>query len=121
MAYDEALAERIRERLAADDDVKDMKMFDGLALLVGGHMAATASQTARTVARRPSRPGATVVGRSGLQAPLLRQLGVDLGIRLGSDRFELGEEGVTLATGEVLADGRLQRVDLTVDVDPGLT
>ena len=43
MAYDEALAERLRELLAADDDVTEMKMFGGLAFLVRGHMAAAAS------------------------------------------------------------------------------
>ncbi|MDQ6724725.1 MAG: TfoX/Sxy family protein [Actinomycetota bacterium] len=43
MAYDEALAARIRELLTADDDVSEMKMFGGLAFLVHGHMAAAAS------------------------------------------------------------------------------
>jgi TfoX/Sxy family transcriptional regulator of competence genes len=43
VAYDEALAERIRELLAADADVREMKMFGGLAFLVGGNMAVAAS------------------------------------------------------------------------------
>lgn len=43
MAYDEALADRIRELLPPDADVSEMKMFGGLAFLVGGHMAVAAS------------------------------------------------------------------------------
>lgn len=43
MAYDEALAERIRDLLSAEADVTEMKMFGGLAFLVGGNMAVAAS------------------------------------------------------------------------------
>jgi len=44
MAYDEGIAERIRERLAQREDVLDSqivekKMFGGLAFMVRGHMA----------------------------------------------------------------------------------
>ncbi len=43
MAYDEALADRIRELLPDDADVTEKKMFGGLAFLVGGNMAVAAS------------------------------------------------------------------------------
>lgn len=43
MAYDEALADRIRELLATDHDVSEKKMFGGLAFLIGGNMAVSAS------------------------------------------------------------------------------
>jgi TfoX/Sxy family transcriptional regulator of competence genes len=43
VAYDEKLAERIRELLAPDDDVLEKKMFGGLAFLIGGNMAVSAS------------------------------------------------------------------------------
>jgi TfoX/Sxy family transcriptional regulator of competence genes len=43
MAYDEALAARIRDELAGQPDVTEQKMFGGLAFLVGGHMAVAAS------------------------------------------------------------------------------
>lgn len=39
MAYDEALAERIRQALAARDDVTERRMFGGIAFMVGGNMA----------------------------------------------------------------------------------
>lgn len=39
MAYDEALAERIRQVLAEQDAVSERKMFGGIAFMVGGNMA----------------------------------------------------------------------------------
>ena len=41
--YDEDLANRIRELMAAERDVTETKMFGGLAFLVGGHMSVAAS------------------------------------------------------------------------------
>lgn len=43
MAYDEELANRIRELLAREADVTEQKMFGGLAFLIGGNMAVAAS------------------------------------------------------------------------------
>ena len=43
MAYDEALAERIRELLEDRPGVREKDMFGGLAFLVGGNMAIAAS------------------------------------------------------------------------------
>ncbi len=39
MAYDEALAARIRETLQGQDAVTERKMFGGIAFMVGGNMA----------------------------------------------------------------------------------
>ena len=43
MAYDEALAERIRSLVSSEPRVTEKKMFGGLAFLVGGNMAVAAS------------------------------------------------------------------------------
>ena len=43
MAYDEALASRIRELLAGESDLTEKKMFGGLAFLIAGNMAVAAS------------------------------------------------------------------------------
>ena len=43
VAYDEDLAERIRERVAGEDGLTEKRMFGGLAFLIGGHMAVAAS------------------------------------------------------------------------------
>jgi TfoX/Sxy family transcriptional regulator of competence genes len=43
MAYDEDLANRIRELMAAEQGVTEMRMFGGLAFLIGGNMSVAAS------------------------------------------------------------------------------
>jgi TfoX/Sxy family transcriptional regulator of competence genes len=43
MAYDEDLADRLRELLAGERGVEEKKMFGGLAFLIGGNMAIAAS------------------------------------------------------------------------------
>lgn len=39
VAYDEVLAERIRELITETHDITEQKMFGGLAFLIGGNMA----------------------------------------------------------------------------------
>jgi TfoX/Sxy family transcriptional regulator of competence genes len=43
MAYDEELAERIRELVQGQPGLTEQKMFGGLAFLIGGNMAVAAS------------------------------------------------------------------------------
>jgi hypothetical protein len=43
VAYDLEVAEHLRELLAGEPDVVEKRMFGGLAFLVAGHMAVTAS------------------------------------------------------------------------------
>jgi TfoX N-terminal domain len=43
VAYDEDLADRIRELLSRESDLTEKKMFGGLAFLIGGNMAVAAS------------------------------------------------------------------------------
>ena len=43
MAYDEDLANRIRELIGAEPDLTEKKMFGGLAFLIGGNMSVSAS------------------------------------------------------------------------------
>ncbi|RFS87417.1 RNA methyltransferase [Actinomadura spongiicola] len=43
MAYDPELADRIRELVAGEEGVTEQRMFGGLAFLVDGNMAVTAS------------------------------------------------------------------------------
>jgi hypothetical protein len=39
MAYDEALAERVRTMIGVRDDLTEQRMFGGLAFLIGGNMS----------------------------------------------------------------------------------
>jgi TfoX/Sxy family transcriptional regulator of competence genes len=43
MAYDEHLAERIRELIGAEDGLTEKKMFGGLAFLINGNMSVSVS------------------------------------------------------------------------------
>lgn len=43
MAYDEELADRIRELIGSEPDLTEKKMFGGLSFLIGGNMAVAAS------------------------------------------------------------------------------
>ena len=43
MAYDEDLANRIRELISGDAGVAEQPMFGGLAFLIGGHMSVAVS------------------------------------------------------------------------------
>jgi TfoX/Sxy family transcriptional regulator of competence genes len=43
MAYDEELAERVREVMSAEAAVTEKRMFGGLAFLINGNMAVSAS------------------------------------------------------------------------------
>jgi len=68
VAYDEELADRIRDLVGSESDLSERKMFGGLAFLIGGNMAVAASgqggvlvrvdpaQSERLVARTKARP-----------------------------------------------------------------
>lgn len=43
MAYDEQLAQRIRDLIGDEDGLSEKKMFGGLAFLIGGNMSVSAS------------------------------------------------------------------------------
>jgi TfoX/Sxy family transcriptional regulator of competence genes len=43
MAYDEDLANRIRELIGTEPDLTEKRMFGGLAFLIAGHMSVAAS------------------------------------------------------------------------------
>src|ERR1700722_3136108 len=51
MAYDEHLADRVREIVSASGEFGERKMFGGLAFMVGGHMAVAASREGGVMVR----------------------------------------------------------------------
>jgi TfoX/Sxy family transcriptional regulator of competence genes len=65
MAYDEELADRIRELLAGEASLSEQKMFGGLAFLIGGNMAVAASGQGGALVRvDPERSDAIVASTS---------------------------------------------------------
>ena len=63
MAYDEDLANRIRELIASEPQVTEQRMFGGLAFLVGGNMAVAASGQGGLMVRVAPGDTETLVGR----------------------------------------------------------
>ncbi len=51
MAYDEHLANRLRDLLADEDGITEKKMFGGLAFLLNGHLCVSASHNGGLLVR----------------------------------------------------------------------
>jgi TfoX N-terminal domain len=60
MAYDEDLAERIREVVAAEPGLTQRRMFGGLAFLIGGHLAVAAGRDGMLLRCDPAETSALV-------------------------------------------------------------
>ena len=64
MAYDEELADRIRELVAGESALSEKKMFGGLAFLVGGNMAVAASGQGGLLVRVDPAESETLVSKT---------------------------------------------------------
>jgi hypothetical protein len=77
MAYDEDLANRIREQLADETAVTEQRMFGGLGFLLGGHLCVGARGKGGLIARVDpdanaealSEPHASLMEMRGRQMP----------------------------------------------------
>jgi hypothetical protein len=63
MAYDEDLANRIRELLGSERGVEEKRMFGGLAFLINGNMSVAASGQGGILVRVPPEETETLVQR----------------------------------------------------------
>ena len=72
MAYDERLAERIRDLLPDGVEVTEQKMFGGLAFLVGGNMAVAASGQGGLMVRVDPDASERLVAKSGARPMVMR-------------------------------------------------
>jgi TfoX-like protein len=72
MAYDEALAQRIRELVAGEPGLTEQKMFGGLAFLIGGNMAVAASGQGGVLVRVDPAESASLVAGSHVQPMEMR-------------------------------------------------
>lgn len=82
MAYDEDLANRIRELVAAEDGVAERRMFGGLAFLVGGNMAVAASGQGGLMVRCPPEETDALVARPGARPFEMRGREMDGWLRI---------------------------------------
>ncbi|MHC1559799.1 TfoX/Sxy family protein [Actinomycetospora sp. C-140] len=72
MAYDEELAERLRERLDGQRDVAEKRMFGGLAFLLGGHMTVCASSRGGLMVRVDPARAETLLDPPGVDNMIMR-------------------------------------------------
>jgi hypothetical protein len=72
VAYDEKLADRMRELLRSEADLSEKKMFGGLAFLIGGNMAIAASGQGGVLVRADSAQSDTVVATTNARLMEMR-------------------------------------------------
>src|SRR5581483_4799197 len=72
MAYDEELAQRIRELVADESGITEKKMFGGLAFLVRGNMAVAASGQSGLLVRVDPDESAALLKRPGAELMVMR-------------------------------------------------
>jgi len=72
VAYDEELADRIRELVGSESDLTEQKMFGGLAFLIGGNMAVAASGQGGILVRVDPAESNTLVGTTNARLMEMR-------------------------------------------------
>ncbi len=87
MSYDEDLANRLREALAAEEGIREKRMFGGLAFLINGNLALSASGRGGLMCRVGAGAAAEVLSRPHVEA-------VEMGGRQMTGWVRVAPEGV---------------------------
>ena len=87
MAYDEDLADRIRELLIDEPGVTETKMFGGLAFLVGGHLAIAASREGGVLVHVDPATSDALVARTAARVAVMRGRPMDGWLRVDIDNL----------------------------------
>lgn len=82
MAYDEDLANRIRELVQHEAGVTERRMFGGLGFLVGGNLAVSASGQGGLLLRVDPAEAATLLRRAGAAPFVMRGRPMDGWLRI---------------------------------------
>lgn len=90
MAYDEELADRIRELVGGEPGLEEKQMFGGLAFLIGGNMAVGASGQGGILVRVDPEESDTLVATTN--ARLMEMRGRQMRGWLRVDPEDLGTE-----------------------------
>jgi len=85
MAYDEELADRIRWLIGPDPQLTERKMFGGLAFLIRGHMAITASREGGVLVHVDSARADELIATTGATTAWMRGRELPGWLRVGSD------------------------------------
>ena len=85
MAYNEDLANRLRELLAAEHGVEEKRMFGGLAFLINGNMSVAASGRGGLMVRVPPDETADLLIRDHTEPMVMAGREARGWIRIGDD------------------------------------
>jgi hypothetical protein len=85
VAYDEALANRIRELIGGESRLTEQKMFGGLAFLIGGNMAVAASGEGGILVRVDPAESDTLVAASNARLMEMRGRQMQGWLRVGPE------------------------------------
>lgn len=92
MAYDEELANRIRELLGGEPDLTEQKMFGGLAFLIGGNMAVAASGQGGVLVRVDPEESDTLVATTNARLMEMRGRSMQGWLRVDPDDLRTKRE-----------------------------
>jgi hypothetical protein len=85
MAYDEVLAERIRELMADEPGVVEKKMFGGLAFLINGNMSVAASGQGGLMVRCAPEETDALLDEPGAETFVMRGRAMDGWLRVNAE------------------------------------
>jgi TfoX N-terminal domain len=85
MAYDEDLADRIRELVAAERGVDEKQMFGGLAFLINGNMSVAVSGRGGLMVRVPRDDTEKLVARDHVEPMIMGGRGMRGWLRVALD------------------------------------
>jgi len=71
MAYDEELANRVRELIAAEEGLTEVRMFGGLSFLLNGHMSVAVSSRGGILVRVGPDHDAEALARPHASSPAM--------------------------------------------------
>jgi TfoX/Sxy family transcriptional regulator of competence genes len=92
MAYDEELAERVRELVSHTDGSSEKRMFGGLAFLVNGNMAVSASGQGGLLLRVDPTETDELVGSAGARRFEMRGREMNGWLRVDADASMTDDE-----------------------------
>jgi hypothetical protein len=85
VAYDEDLANRIRELIAGEPNVTEKKMFGGLAFLIGGNTAVAASGQGGLMLRCDPEQSDALIAKPHASKMVMRDRAMDGWLRVCDD------------------------------------
>jgi TfoX N-terminal domain len=92
MAYDEELADRLRDLLEEEPGLTQQRMFGGLAFLINGHMAVSASSQGGLMLRVDPAQTESLVSIPHVRRVEMRGREMDGWLRVDAERVKTDDE-----------------------------